>query len=189
MSKEILEAKTKKDLRVIATELEITGRWDMTKPQLIEAILRAKSAEESKSKNVAKLGEEVTKGFEAGMQSANDECKVDNHECESVEVENKDENRSANVEVNMEQKMSYIENVDIGTIIAFRLSNGKVKSAKVTRKSTKNRKLKVETDYGAEYIVSYEDVVWVRTGKRWPRGVYRLLKGQVDINGKERIQA
>lgn len=179
MSKEILEAKTKKELRVIATELEITGRWDMTKEQLIDAILRAKSAKVGGQENV--VGN--------NLQSANDECKIDNHECKNVEVENKVENESAGVQVNMEQKMSYIENIDIGTIVAFRLSNGKVKSAKVTRKSTKNRKLKLETDYGAEYIVSYEDIVWVRTGKRWPRGVYKLLKGQVDANGKETIKA
>ena len=179
MSKEILESKTKKELRVIATEFEITGRWDMTKAQLIEAILRAESVESIKNKDV-----------EVSPQSANDECKVDNPGCENVEVEEKVENESANVaKVNMEQKMSYIENIDIGTIVAFRLSNGKVKSAKVTRKSTKNRKLKLETDYGAEYIVSYDDIIWVRTGKRWPRGVYKLLKGQVDANGKEKIKA
>lgn len=179
MSKEILEAKTKKELRVIATELEITGRWDMTKPQLIDAILRAKSAKVGKQEEVV----------DANPQSANDECKIDNHEGEDVEAENKTENESAGVKVNMEQKMSYIENIDIGTIVAFRLSNGKVKSAKVARKSTKNRKLKLETDYGAEYIVSYEDIVWVRTGKRWPRGVYKLLKGQVDADGREKIEA
>jgi len=178
MSKEILEMKTKKELRVIATELEITGRWDMTKPQLIDAILRAKSVENNKQEDVV-----------SNPQSAKDEYKIDNRECENVEVEDKVENESTGVKVNMEQKMSYIENIDIGTIVAFRLSNGKVKSAKVARKSTKNRKLKVETDYGAEYIVSYEDIIWVRTGKRWPRGVYKLLKGQVDANGKEKIEA
>lgn len=179
MSKEILESKTKKELRAIATSLEIIGRWDMTKPQLIDAILGANSAKTSEHENMV---EEIP-------QSAKDEDKVDNQKCDNVEVENKVENESTGVKVNMEQKMSYIENIDIGTIIAFRLSNGKVKSAKVTRKSTKNRKLKLETDYGAEYIISFEDVVWVRTGKRWPRGVYKLLKGQVDANGKEKIEA
>lgn len=170
MSKEILEAKTRKELRVIATELNITGRWEMNKEQLIDAI----------------LGAEVVKNTEK-TESVKDECKVDNQEI--VEAENKDENKSANVKINMEQKMHYIENVDIGTIVAFKLSNGKVKSAKVARKSTKNRKLKLETDYGAEYIVSYDDIIWVRTGKRWPRGVYKLLKGLVDANGKEKIKA
>lgn len=71
----------------------------------------------------------------------------------------------------------YIDNVQVGTLIAFRLPNGKVKSAKVIKRSTKNRKLKVETNYNVSYIISFDDVVWVKTGTRWPRGVYRLLKG------------
>lgn len=182
MSKEFLESKTRKELRVIATELKITGRWEMTKEQLIDAILRANSVENN-NENVQPTDDNIK------VESAKDENKVDNRECNNVEAETKDENKSANVKVNMEQKMAYIENIDIGTIVAFRLSNGKVKSAKVTRKSTKNRKLKLETDYGAEYIVSYDDVIWVRTGKRWPRGVYKLLKGQVDSDGKEKIEA
>lgn len=179
MSREFLESKTRDELRKIATELEITGRWDMTKAQLIEAILGAKSVKNNEPEN-----EVVPDKMES--QSAKDEVKVDNHECGNAEVEVKDENESASVKVNMEQKMSYIENINIGTIVAFRLSNGKVKSAKVVRKSTKNRKLKLETDYGAEYIISYDDVIWVRTGKRWPKGVYKLLKGLELSNGKEK---
>ena len=169
MSKENLQNKTCKELRELAKELNISGRWDMTKDQLIDAILRAEVVENTN---------------ENESESAKDECKIDNQE-NVVEVEDKVEKKSANVNVDMAQKMPYIENVEIGTLVAFRLSNGRVKSAKVTRKSTKNRKLKLETDYGAEYIVSYDDIVWVRTGKRWPRGVYNLLKGLVDENGKE----
>lgn len=179
MSREILESKTQKELLGIACELKITGRWKMNKRCLIDAILGAKSVESNEENNVVK---EVS-------QSANDENKIDNLVHKDVEVESKDENESTGVEIDMSQKMSYIENIEIGTIVAFRLSNGKVKSAKVTRKSTKNRKLKLETDYGAEYIVSYDDIVWVRTGKRWPKGVYKLLKGQVDANGREKIKA
>ena len=81
--------------------------------------------------------------------------------------------------------MRYIENVELGTIVAFRLANGRVKAAKVVKKSTKSRKLKLETNYNAEYIVSYDDIIWVRTGKRWPKGVYELLKGKVG-NEKEK---
>lgn len=166
MSKEKLQNKTCKELRELAKELNISGRWDMTKDQLIDAILGAEVVENTNK-----------------SESAKDECKIDNHDV--VEVEAKAEKESANVDVDMAQKMPYIENVEIGTLVAFRLSNGKVKSAKVIRKSTKNRKLMLETDYGAKYIVSYDDIVWVRTGKRWPRGVYKLLKGLVDDNGKE----
>ena len=175
MSKENLQCKTCKELRELAKGLNISGRWDMTKEQLIEAILGVENAMGSEIKTV--IG-----------QSANDECKVDNRAiCVGVEAEAKVENGSAGTKANMEQKMTYVEGVEIGTIVAFRLSSGKVKSAKVVKKSTKNRKLKLETDYGAEYIVSYDDIVWVRTGKRWPRGVYNLLKGLVD-DGKERGQ-
>lgn len=167
MSKEVLLVKTVKELRDLAKELNISRRWEMTKGELIEAILGAKNVKVNEEKNV----------------SAKDEVKVDNQE--NVVVEEKSEKESAGNkphEINMEQKMQYVEGIEIGTLVAFRLSSGKVKSAKVIRKSTKNRKLKLETDYGAVYIVSYEDVVWVRTGKRWPKGVYRLLKGLVDSN-------
>ena len=167
MSKENLQNKTCKELRELAKERNISGRWDMTKSQLIDAILRV----------------EVVKNTEKN-ESTKDENKVDN-QAKNVEVENKVEKESANIKIDTEQKMSYIENIEIGTLVAFRLSNGKVKSAKVTRKSTKNRKLKLETDYGAEYIVSFDDIIWVRTGKRWPKGVYKLLKGLVDKDGKD----
>lgn len=189
MSKENLQNKTCKELRELAKDMNISGRWDMTKEQLIDAILGAESTENSGigAKDMAELGKEIANGYRNGMQSAKDECKIDNHGI--AEVEDKVEKESASVEVDMKQKMPYIENIEIGTLVAFRLSNGKVKSAKVTRKSTKNRKLKLETDYGAEYIVSYDDIVWVRTGKRWPRGVYKLLKGLVDENGKEEQKA
>ena len=162
-----LQKKTCKELRELAKELNISGRWDMTKDQMIDAI----------------LGAEVVKNTNKS-KSAKDECKIDNHE--NVEVEDKAEKESASIDVDMTQKMMYIENIEIGTLVAFRLSNGRVKSAKVVRKSTKNSKLKLETQYGAEYIVSFDDIVWVRTNKRWPSGVYKLLKGLVDNNDKER---
>ena len=165
------------ELRNIARILNISGRWDMTKSELVEAILRARDAEVSEDNSVGEV--------KSINKSANDEHKVDNqlHGTTNVEAEAKSENELANVHtIDMEQKMHYIENIEIGTIVAFKLSNGKVKSAKVVKKSTKNRKLKLETDYGAEYIVPYESIVWVRTGKRWPKGVYNLLKGTVCSN-------
>lgn len=79
-------------------------------------------------------------------------------------------------------KMKYVENAEIGTIVAFKLPDGRVKSAKVERRSTSRRKLKLVTQYGAEFVVPYEDIIWVRTTKRWPKGVYNLLKGKVAEN-------
>ena len=79
-------------------------------------------------------------------------------------------------------KMKYVENAEIGTIVAFKLPDGRVKSAKIERRSTSRCKLKLVTQYGAEFVVPYEDIIWVRTTKRWPKGVYNLLKGRVAEN-------
>ena len=155
MSSETLQSKNCKELREIAKGLKIQGRWDMTKEELITNIMAAS-------------GNGKSDVDEINDQSAIDECKSDDQ-----------------VHINMEQKMRYIENVELGTIVAFRLANGRVKSDKEVKKSTKSRKLKLETNYNAEYIVSYDDIIWVRTGKRWTKGVYELLKGKVD-NGKEK---
>lgn len=159
MNKEELQKMKCRELFKLATSMGIKGVWDMKKADVIEAILGAE-----KSAEVA--------------ESAKENIKIDNPD---VEVENKTQKESANiVDVDFEGKMQRIEAIEIGTLVAFKLSNGKVKSAKVARKSSKNRKLKVETEYGASYIINYEDVIWVRSGKRWPRGVYMMLKGLVD---------
>ena len=132
------------------------GKNRLRKDELIETILKAECAEEST---------EETK-------SAVDECKIDNQTI--VEAEDKVEKESAsNID---EQKLSYLERAEIGTIIACRI-DGKAKSAKIVKRSSKNRRFMVETAYGAQYIVPYEDVIWVRTSNKWPRGVYRELKG------------
>lgn len=156
MTKKDLESLTVVSLREIAKKYDISGRWDMTKEQLIAAILGAEKKSVSENK------------------SAKEEEKVGNQD---AEVEDKVEKESASIN---EEKEMYIANANVGTLVAFRLSNGKVKSAKITRKSSSKRRFKLETSYGAEYIVPFEDIIWVRTGKRWPRGIYRLLKGIED---------
>ena len=149
---------TVKELRDKAKVLNISGRWDMTKPQLIEAIVRAENAEAKES------------------ESATEEITIDNDEI-NVETEIKREN---SVSINREQKQKYLDNIQIGALGAFKVSETKAKSAKVIKKSTKQKKLMVETSYGATSVISFDDVLWVRTGNRWPRGVYNMLKGIGD---------
>lgn len=81
-------------------------------------------------------------------------------------------------------KLDRIMNADIGTLVAFRTESGKVKSAKIVNRSSKNRKLKLETAYGKQFVVDYEDVIWVRTNSRWPKGVFEMLKGSKDGSRK-----
>lgn len=156
---------TVKELRDKAKVLNISGRWDMTKPQLIEAIVRA----ESENANVGGI---------TRVESATEEITIDNDEV-NVETEIKREN---SVSINMEQKQKYLDNIQIGALVAFKVSETKAKSAKVIKKSTKSRKLMVETSYGATHVIPFEDVLWVRTGARWPRGVYNMLKGIGEEN-------
>lgn len=114
---------------------------------------------------------------------------VDEEAEATVAVEEEDDN---NIEVVTEElseeeiaerRMPYVENAPIDTIVAFKLPTGKVKSAKIINKSTKNRKLKVETAYGAQFVIPYDSVIWVKTGTRWPKGVYNLLKGNHNGSG------
>lgn len=160
--KEELEKLTVKELRAgIAKELNIVGRHDMKKDVLIAAILGEK-VEKPKRKppKPVQTVEELIEQF----------CKKEESVEESTKEDVDDETRKQN-------KMRYIEQAMPDTIIAFKLPGIKAKSAKIVRKSTKNRKFKVETAYGVEYVVPYDNVIWVKTNRRWPRGVYNMLKG------------
>lgn len=165
MNKLDLMARKVDELRKIASKAGIKNAKKYHKEELVEAILMAE-------KNV-ELAE---------TESAKVEEKVDNQVNKELVVS---ETKTNNVPIDYESKKKYVTGIEIGTLVAFRLPNGKVKSAKVTKKSSKNEKLKLETDYGAEYVVSYDDIIWVRTGKRWPRGVYNLLKGITSENGQK----
>lgn len=164
-TREELQSMKAREVQRYATTVGIKGAWDMKKSEVVEAILRAESVESN------------NRVAEDGKQSAKTNAKVDDH-CNNVEAGAKVENEPASVDMGL--KMPYIESAEVGTLVAFRLPNGKVKSAKIIKKSSRNRRFMLETDYGAQYVVPYEDIVWVRTGKRWPRGVYLLLKGMVE---------
>lgn len=73
-------------------------------------------------------------------------------------------------------KFEYLKNTPIGTLVAFNILDS-MKSGKIINRSINDRKLKVETKYNEEYIIDFEDVTWVKTGSRWPKGIYKLLKG------------
>lgn len=83
-----------------------------------------------------------------------------------------------------DDKNDRIQNAPIGTIVAFKAPGGRVRSAKIKLRSTANRRLLVCTEYNAEYNISYDDVIWVKSGKRWPKGVYNSLKGRA-ADGKQ----
>lgn len=91
-------------------------------------------------------------------------------------------------------KGDYIENAEEGLIVAFRLNfeakSGlkltKVISGKIVENNKEDGIYIVETRNGLKYGVPYPSVVWVKTGGRWPKGVYNEMKqGSVVVNEKQ----
>ena len=84
-------------------------------------------------------------------------------------------------------KMKYLDNIEVGTIVAFKTvvcGKTKVKSAAVLNISARRKELKLANKVGIEFIVPFSDIIWVRTTTRWPKAVYELLKG-VRTYGEE----
>lgn len=135
-----LENKTVKELREIAKECGIKGRWNMTKDQLISEInARTYDPEEQNAES-------------------------------SPVVENRtriDENAG---------KVRYLKNIEEGVLVAYNSPEGIMKSAKVIRISQKNEKLKIVDYFGNISVIDFAQVVWVKTGKRWPKNIYYLIK-------------
>lgn len=87
-------------------------------------------------------------------------------------------------EFKKKDKERYIIEAGFGTIIAFHDTNeNRVYSAAITNRSKSKRLLKVETSYGKEFTISFDDVLWVRTTNNWPNAIFRLFK----CKGKEKV--
>ena len=166
--REELEKLTVKELRAgIAKELNIVGRHDMKKDVLIAAILGEKVEKPKRKPPKAPMPLDELMEI-AGVHPRKED---------KPNKAKKKKQPDVDEETRLQNKMRYIEGAEIGTIVAFKLPGIKAKSAKIVRKSTKNRRFKVETAYEQEYVISYDDVIWVKTNRRWPKGVYNELKG------------
>ena len=62
----------------------------------------------------------------------------------------------------------YLEIAPVGTLIAYWNSKGYLKSAAIVSRNPSKRLLKIETKYGHQSIIKYDDVEWVKAGKWWP---------------------
>lgn len=182
--------KKKPEIMSIAKELNIPrykGKSEKTKDELIESILEVQNGKDTQE--AASVSDEKTEQVEQPV-------KVDENKQSKVvaEVQKlKEKKPELTEEQKAEKKLSYIEGAKVGTLVAFKTDNGKIKSAMIVKRSTKNRKFKLETKYGASFIVPFDDVIWVRTNKRWPKGVYQLLKGidesEVTEDGREEVHS
>lgn len=76
----------------------------------------------------------------------------------------------------LNDKDKYIEEAQPGTLIAFVDDKGKPRTAALVNRSASRRVIKVETEFNWTFVVPYDNVLWVRNGSRWPKGVYKMLK-------------
>ena len=152
-----LEAMKAEELRQMCKDMGISfykGKSRLTKAEMIDKLLC----------EVESNGEEVIEANDENAEQTKSEPVKSQEEIEAEEA------------AKLAMRAKYIEEAKVGTIIAFRLESGKVISAMIVKKSTKNRKFKVETKYGAEHIVLFDEILWVRTNKRWPKFIYNLFK-------------
>lgn len=164
-NKEQLMAMKVDELRKVASSIGIKNAKRYKKVDLVDMIISVQNPPEE-------VAEEVV-----------EEVKEEKEEVASVSG-NTDNADDDGIDSN---KLRYINEAPIGTLVAFKLPNGQTKSAKIINRSTGRKKLKLETVYGKQFIVSYSDIVWVKSTNKWPRGVYNQLKGIVmeETNGTE----
>lgn len=188
---ELLEKK-KIEVMSIAKEMGLPrykGKSELTKDEIIHNIMEA----QGNGNDTQEAASVSDKKAEPAKQSVKEKETGTKKQSKVVEEAKKlqEKEKKLTEEERAEKKLGYIEGAKVGTLVAFKTDNGKIKSAMITKRSTKNRKFKLETKYGAQFIVSFDDVVWVRTNKRWPKGVYQLLKGidesEVSEDGREEV--
>lgn len=76
----------------------------------------------------------------------------------------------------------YIKNLKSGDVVAFQFYSpfGKkiTRSAKVVDAYPGEVGATVQDKIGNEYFVYKSNILWVKTGKRWPKFVYLMFKGE-----------
>lgn len=172
VTRENLNEMNVENLRKYASSVGVKKIRSFKKAELIEEVIKACS------------GEDVTDDVE--VFGTDEEIAALKTECEKEsDLDTIDEFEEADVVNETEQAnkhLEYIENAEVGTIVAFRVGD-KVKSAKIINRSSARRKLKLETAYGRIYVVDYDDIIWVKTSSRWPRGVYELFSKVKNSKG------
>ena len=76
---------------------------------------------------------------------------------------------------------TYIDNMKLGDIVAFKLyeKDSKMYSGKI--KTLGASKVEIQTKNGKKFIIEKKNIFWVNVNNRWPRFVMNAFKG-VDID-------
>lgn len=183
---------TKTELLELAKVLKISGRYDMDKETLINNIIASRNACETFK---ARLDVNTNTNDDEEKENNMDNVKNTTEVIDTSTTTANSENDYA-VQIGAESKRSqadYINNIDIGMTIAFKVSPDKAISAKVEdidydteKEGPDSRTLTTvycRTKNGIEYKVPRKAIIWVKTGTRWPRGIFlQLKKGAENTN-------
>lgn len=172
VTRENLNEMNVENLRKYASSVGVKKIRSFKKAELIEEVIKVCSKEDMVDDVEAFGTDEEIAALKTECEKESDLDTID--EFEETDVINEAEQANKHLE--------YIENAEVGTIVAFRVGD-KVKSAKIINRSSARRKLKLETAYGRIYVVDYDDVIWVKTSSRWPRGVYELFSKVKNSKG------
>lgn len=132
-----LSNKTVKELRDIAKQYDIKGRWDMTKHELIEAIGNI-IGDNNIPEDISKVSE--------GSQNVK------------------------------KTTLEYLKNAEVGTLVAFKRNMKKdiAMSGKLVSLDD-DEKVTIESKRGTLFKVDIQNIVWVKTGERWPKWVFVMF--------------
>lgn len=165
---------TVKELREEAKSLKIKFWYNKTKAELVSGILEATAenninVEENDNMEEireATISEDSTVKKVGAVQTAEDEIAIDNSYATLIS--------------HKKTPGEYIDNVEVGMIIAFETEPEKAISAKVKEifRAEDNgvKEVLAVSKNGYTYKVPRAAIVWVKTGHRWPRGIYDKLR-------------
>lgn len=181
---------TVKELREEAKSLKVKFWYNKTKAELVSGILEA-TAENNENAEENNNMEEIREA------TIPEDPAVERVEAVQSEDEIAADNSYATLISHKKTPGEYIDNVEVGMIIAFVTEPEKAISAKVKEifRAEDNgvKEVLAVSKNGYTYKVPRAAIIWVKTGHRWPRGIYDKLRNSyvkkeeatVEVEAKE----
>lgn len=181
---------TVKELREEAKSLKVKFWYNKTKAELVSGILEA-TAENNENVEENNNMEEIREA------TIPEDSAVERVEAVQAEDEIAADNSYATLISHKKTPGEYIDNVEVGMIIAFATEPEKAISAKVKEifRAEDNgvKEVLAVSKNGYTYKVPRAAIIWVKTGHRWPRGIYDKLRNSyvkkeeatVEVEAKE----
>lgn len=168
---------TVKELREEAKSLKIKFWYNKTKAELVSGILEATAENNINNNNNVEENGNMEEIREATIS---EDSTVEKVEAVQAEDEIAADNSYATLISHKKTPGEYIDNVEVGMIIAFATEPEKAISAKVKEifRAEDNgvKEVLAVSKNGYTYKVPRAAIVWVKTGHRWPRGIYDKLR-------------